>query len=824
LITAGYLGTVPSIGTPAALRSGTIVLTFGRTTTDRTLRLTAGAAGGLTHLAAGSLLLQLGGRRQERLVWDDAILTADGSSIEAQIRRDNFDIRTTVTAAPDAQGFDIETVLTARSELSVISLWHRFSFPPGADHEPGRPLDFAWIPNLCSRRDDIAGEHTFRSPCLIARQGHMQVALVPHLRHSLFAGPLRHALSFRLEGKEGPTLGFGRLDHVPHGHVYYRPTGRAAVLLPGEELRLAFTLLADAAADEHGYQKVVRFIWKRWAEPTFTGGFLPQVLPFDEYAREGFTSTLERYGLWREFTIDGRKAGGTCIRSVRPGLEVGSAPRPRDTAAKVITHYLLTSTLSLRERARMLASGVKGIHPHIWYSVFFNGLRTAFGMEWYARRWNDEGLAGKARMMRELALAAPAPQGIPASVFTADPQRPRWVRGMRLAWYYLSDYCTPNAAWTGCWMLHHLRHLETDNLFLDRCRALGDFLVRAQLPSGAIPTWVRVGRDGSIRPVPPLVESATSAAAGMFLAMLHEFSRDPRHLEAAKRIADFLIDRVFPANAWQDPELFFSCSEKKVGWCDAWTGIPPQSTFSYAWTAELMRLLYLATRDDRYRDHGRAVIDLLLLYQQVWNAPFIGFDTRGGFGVMNTDAEWSDARQAQFGTLLMDWYDVTGEPELFHRGVAALRSSFTLMYLEEHRTLAPKNTRPMGPNDRGAMPENYGHAGFDAKIQGEVMPDWGVGTAASSAALAQARWGDLYLDVHRGAAFGIDGCRVTRASVGADRADLDIETLPRGPRRMPLTMKASGIAAPRYSLRVNGRDLGTHDRADLERGMTMEAT
>jgi uncharacterized membrane protein (DUF485 family) len=106
-------------------------------------------------------------------------------------------------AAPDAQGFDIETVLTARSEVSVVSLWHRFSFPPGADHEPGRPLDFAWIPNLCSRRNDIAGEHTFRSPCLIARQGHAQVALVPHLQPSLFAGPLRHALSFRL------TVGVG---------------------------------------------------------------------------------------------------------------------------------------------------------------------------------------------------------------------------------------------------------------------------------------------------------------------------------------------------------------------------------------------------------------------------------------------------------------------------------------------------------------------------------------------------------------------------------------------------------------------------------------
>ena len=188
---------------------------------------------------------------------------------------------------------------------------------------------------------------------------------------------------------------------------------------------------------------------------------------------------------------------------------------------------------------------------------------------------------------------------------------------------------------------------------------------------------------------------------------------------------------------------------------------------------------------------------------------------------MNTDAEWSDARQAQFAALLMDWYDLAGEPELFHRGVAALRASFTLMNLEEHRTLAPGNVRASDPAERGAVAENYGHAGFDAKIRGYVMPDWGAGSAASSAALAQARWGDLYLDARRGAAFGIDGCAVTRASFAADRADLSIAALPRS---RGLIVKAAGLDAPRLALCVNGRDLGSHDRAALERGIPLEVT
>jgi hypothetical protein len=33
-----------------------------------------------------------------------------------------------------------------------------------------------------------------------------------------------------------------------------------------------------------------------------------------------------------------------------------------------------------------------------------------------------------------------------------------------------------------------------------------------------------------------------------------------------------------------------------------------------------------------------------------------------------------------------------------------------------------------------------------------------------------------------------------------------------------LTVKASGIAAARYALRIDGRDFGAFDRVDLERG------
>jgi len=234
-----------------------------------------------------------------------------------------------------------------------------------------------------------------------------------------------------------------------------------------------------------------------------------------------------------------------------------------------------------------------------------------------------------------------------------------------------------------------------------------------------------------------------------------------------------------------------------------------------SWTADLMGNLYRCTREQRYLTYGRAALDTLLLFQQIWDAPFLDIDTRGGFSSINNDAEWNDARQALFAILLMEWYEITGEAELFQRGISALRAAFTLMYLEEHRKVAPANVRPMSPADRGAVAENYGHVGLDVKIEGYIMPDWGAGTAVSAAALAQKRWGDLFIDAARGIAFGLNGCRVRRAEIQEAAFDLEIEEL----YDSLLIVKCAGLKAPKIELTINGRSRGTFDRALLEQGV-----
>jgi hypothetical protein len=301
----------------------------------------------------------------------------------------------------------------------------------------------------------------------------------------------------------------------------------------------------------------------------------------------------------------------------------------------------------------------------------------------------------------------------------------------------------------------------------------------------------------------------------MFLALLYQATGKEEYLQAAQRVADFIIEKVFPRQIWFDTEVFFSCSPKSLGWRDKSTGVPTQGTLCLSWAADLMGNLYRYTREQRYLNYGRAALDILLLFQQIWDAPFLNIDTRGGFSSINNDAEWNDARQAVFALLLMEWYEITGEAELFQRGVAALRAAFTLMYLEEHRRVAPANVLPMSPADRGAVAENYGHVGLDIKIEGYIMPDWGAGTAVSSAALAQARWGDLFIDASRGAAFGVNGCRILLADIRQSSFDLEIEEL----FDSLLIVKCAGSAEPSIELTINGRSRGTFDRALLEQGV-----
>src|SRR5207247_11229799 len=121
------------------------------------------------------------------------------------------------------------------------------------------------------------------------------------------------------------------------------------------------------------------------------------------------------------------------------------------------------------------------------------------------------------------------------------------------------------------------------------------------------------------------------------------------------------------------------------------------------------------------------------LYQQVWSPQWLSRELFGGFGVQNTDGEWSDSRQGYFALTMMHYYEITKQREYFERGVAALRSMFSLFESRE------------SPRTR----ENYGTSSRDetAVVTGI---HWGTGSSVVSIHVVRRQYGDAFINVQQG--------------------------------------------------------------------------
>jgi hypothetical protein len=539
---------------------------------------------------------------------------------------------------------------------------------------------------------------------------------------------MKTAIEFNLKPPEsiGPTFAYGFKEYKPVPHVYYEHNSGMAKELRNVTLTYGYYILVDCEADlKDGFRQVLRFLWTMYSSD-YVKQLEPQVLSFDEYAKRAYNCMFKQYDIWREVEFEGKRIGGTIWQTYVGDPKEGRAPEIKNQA-------------------------------------WFNNLRVAYGMYHYGSKWGDKGLVEKACLMKNLVMAAPSEKGIFASVLSVGRWMISWVKGTRAHENY-EFYHTADNAWTGYWMLQWYRDFEQEKALLDKARALGEFFVEAQLPSGAIPSWVRV-KGVQIEPVPPLEESATTACPALFLVELYKVTGDMKYLVAAEKAAEFIQKNIIPKNKWFDFELYFTVCGKKGELRDEYTGLSGQNSLSLWWATELFAGLHDATNRKDYLDVGVRLIDLLCLYQQVWNPPYLSIYAFGGFGVMNSDAEWSDARQSMFATTLMHYYNHTSEDEYFERGIAALRASFALMFIPEHKGITMKHLSAIKPMDYGSMSENYGHFGDDRAVPGYVYFDWGSGSSASASAYVERKFGDVYVDRERRKAFGINGCIVDHVAI-----------------------------------------------------------
>jgi len=615
--------------------------------------------------------------------------------------------------------------------------------------------DFWWVPHLAPAAGDCIAQHVFRSPALIAAQADDVLVIVPDLD---------------ICGRSPDTPWFLDLDapqrmawlgmsctSIPE-HVRYQKVA-GMTFAPGEvTLGFFWSAYTDHESPLNPWRRVTQFLWSLYGQPLFQQ-HEPLTVPLDRYVAHVYTWAFDTWqnALWQEFDLAGQNVGA-------PAFIVNVTESPNYPGEKNMREFL-----------------------SIWNQAWFSSLRSASGLYRYAQRTGDAALLAKANLTKEFALAAPMQDGIFPSVYrttmtqveiegnmytrtdgwssgywTNSNRTPR-EQGITDAWYHILD-----ASWTVLLMLRWYAELAADERLLTYGTRYGERLLLLQDEEGFFPGWLH---PETFAPADMLRQSPETSMSVTCLLTLAELTDDRRYHVAALRAMDAVLNEIVPGGRWEDFETYWSCcgfgKETYYGRRIPRNGLYKQCNFSMFWTAEALLACYQATGEEHYLQWGRRTLDELAMTQQSWQPPYIYIPALGGFGVMNFDGEWNDSRQSLFAELFMDYYRETGDSMLFERGIAALKSSFVMMYCPENpaaKALWEKVWPFFGPADYGFTMENYGHTGYTTPEGGGIgeftIYDWGNGAAAEARNRIWDHYGDLYIDRRRGHAFGIDSVAV----------------------------------------------------------------
>lgn len=588
-------------------------------------------------------------------------------------------------------------------------------------------LDFAFAPAIRPLPNNVISEHFFRAPAVMAQKNGLFAALIPDLDSISRSHPA--PLIIDLDTQNGvvdaPLMSYGYCDHKLQGHVYYVHESGSSKKLP-PSLILEYDIYVEASAPNpsegpdfqapKGLHAVTTYLWNRYGEKWFRASILPQTMPFSEYAKDCYPAAFnemvgdKKLGWWED-TIDGVKVGG-------------------------------------------IYSGWGYAEGNTCWQAWFNNLRSAYGLNFWAKRLKKSDWEEKSKMMLAMALSAPQKNGVFPSVWNNF--RKEW-QGC-LIHPNEAYYDTVDMAWKCYWLLKWYQDIDKREDILNYCKNYADFLLMNQLPSGAYPNWF----DKDIKALDILQEAAPSSMPGWFLAEFYSVTKVKKYLDSAIRAADFIMKEVVPYARYYDFEVFFSCSPKPcvdggrnhVKLMDQHTQQPWQNTLCMQWSAELLKIVYELTGEEKYLKSGLQALDFMSLYQNVWSLPYrrVAY-TFGGFGVQNSDGEYLDARQSQFGCTLCDYGILLGRKDLFERGIAAIRASMTLINHPRH---IANGIYPEPNYSFGIEPENCGHLGFDHQC-GRSGFDWGEGGGLAGIAYILNKYGDVYIDTKAKWAVGIDG-------------------------------------------------------------------
>jgi len=727
-------------------------------------------------LASGSILRPEPSLRQDeetvQALFERVDRVAKGNGLQLTCRTASGEIQKTITLLKGEPFARIKLSYHIEKKTRLQSLWSTYSFAPdGKKYAAYKPLDFIFTPQLRPEPDQIIADHVFRSPALMMQKKRWFAALVPDVGSiDIKDRRMRTTGDLQVETSDMPFFSYGLQNWIPepyqlrNTHVFYVTPDSLAPALRDTTVSIAYQLFVrgDAKPGE-GFREVVRYHWANSGSVNIQKAEGPQSEPFSSYIKKA----------WYQFLPD-------------IVLDVEYQGKP----------------VTLLRQARLAWSNKlhKAADNDSWFNVWFNVLRTAYGMYLHGEAVADRQLCRRAVNVLNLALLAPQNGGIAPSIFYYDSTGGHWVADQ--AWGGIDDGRNRpmfHNAWTCYWLLQWIDLAPERRAEIPLyTKAFADFLLTHQQANGVIPSWYD---PENLKPAVQLRdENAETAGAGLFLAEYYKRTKEIKYLHAAERSMRYITNAVLPQRKWFDYETFFSCSRKPLGFYDSYTHQHPQNTLSMHQAAEAFYELYSLTGKPEYKSRGIAVMDYLCLYQQVWSPKWLSCELFGGFGVQNTDAEWSDSRQGYFAVTLMKYYELTGKREYFERGVAALRAMFSLF------------ESPTSPRTA----ENYAHSGYN-KPAGVTGLHWGTGSSVVSIHLITRQYGNAYVDMKGGWGVGIDGCRIPAVVIG--RSSIRVELLNNLAGSRTIKLKFGNPKRGKFDLTVNGKSLGEFSSDELKKGI-----
>ncbi|MFX1496024.1 MAG: hypothetical protein ACFFBH_00720 [Promethearchaeota archaeon] len=737
--------------------------------------------------------------------------------------------------------FHIRYKLSNRKELNLSKLLVNYSVL--LEGEP----DFTWVPHLRPEKEYVMGDHIFRSPAIVYKKGAIAFAFIPDLKTLGNNRPFQSFINLNLKSENSANLpqidyGFGNYHSTPHTFFKYDSSKIWKIEKDTDLTFRYYIIIFIKKKVSEILQSINKFFWQKYLRKYLYESLKPQVLPYEENVREGFKAIFERHKYWGTFWINGIECGGIWQRSwagskkrliefIKPeDIENHKQRNTTETASSDEgIHKMINEMIYDAEQVKWfdkysLRLAFVPRTAEIWNNAWFLNIRTAYGLRYFGEEWKENSLIARGNLILNTILNLPRISGLfPSIIFPAgqDSSIVSYINGSK-AYLYSDEYNLVDICLGMYWTLIYYHEFEKKDEIIEKCKDLFKFISKIWQKTSHIPVFISISKDKQIVINHVLLDSASSGAILLFLTKLYKSMKSREIIEIAKKIAHYIQTNIIPQNKWHDFEPFYSCTKFSLNFFDNYTNSHVMNTLSIYWCAESFKELYKITKEVEYLEGGEDILAVLSLFQQVWPMPYINYNTFGGFGVQNADAELSDARQALFVRTYMDYYLITENEEYMERGLAALRASWALQLLKQYEEICPGNIKGISTIDnvdKGAIYENYGHTGSDYRVPGQITFDWGVGTAAMATAYVKKHFGDLYIDFKRKFVFGIDGILIKSFEFNNSAIKIIYEKLP---EKTQIIVRTRGTPLPGVKLCLNNVSFGVITNKMLKSGFKVD--